>query len=182
MLTTKEEKELVTGCLRGEAASQKKLFDIFSGKMYAVCLRYATEYNLAQDFLQEGFIRVYNKLSQFRHEGSLEGWMRRIFVHTAIEYFRKQKIKLEEINEEAYQLKDDYNEILSKLNVQDLLSLIGTLPNGYRTVFNLYVIEGYSHMEIANILGVSESTSKTQLRKARLMLMDKLNNLNQRTT
>jgi RNA polymerase sigma factor (sigma-70 family) len=181
MLTTKEEKELVTGCLRGDNASQKKLFEIFSAKMYAVCLRYASEYNLAQDFLQDGFVRVYSKLHQFRFEGPLEGWMRRIFVHTAIEHFRKQKMQLEEISEEAYQLKDSYNETLSKLNMQDLLTLISKLPNGYRTVFNMYVLEGYSHMEIAANLGISESTSKTQLRKARLLLIEKLNTLNQKS-
>ncbi|MBX2984916.1 MAG: RNA polymerase sigma factor [Bacteroidia bacterium] len=176
MLQAEEEKDLVLKCLQGDAASQKKLFDIYSAKMYAVCLRYASDSDLAKDFLQEGFIRVFHKLEQFRFEGSFEGWMRRVFVTTALEFCRKQVKSVEETGIENYENLGFNNKILEKLNLQDLLKLISSLPTGYRTVFNLFVIEGYSHQEIARELKISENTSKTQLRKARLLLMSKIKN------
>ncbi|MCO6494183.1 MAG: sigma-70 family RNA polymerase sigma factor [Bacteroidetes bacterium] len=174
MLQAEEEKDLVLKCLQGDAASQKKLFDIYSAKMYAVCLRYASDTELAKDFLQEGFIRVFQKLGQFRFEGSFEGWIRRVFVTTALEYCRKQVKSVEEIGIEYYENLGYDNKIPENLNMKDLLKLISSLPTGYRTVFNLFVIEGYSHQEIAKELDISENTSKTQLRKARLFLISKI--------
>lgn len=175
MLQTEEEYELIQKCLQGNSASQKKLFDIFSGKMYSVCMRYASDPDLAQDFLQEGFIRLFKNLHQFRFEGSFEGWVRRIFIHTSIEFCRK-KAKNMEVNglEDLENVGFDEN-VLDKFNAESLLLLVQKLPTGYRTVFNLYAIEGYTHKEIAIELGISENTSKTQLRKARLGLIAMLN-------
>ncbi|MCK9482072.1 MAG: RNA polymerase sigma factor [Bacteroidia bacterium] len=174
MLPAEEEKDLVLKCLKGDAVSQKKLFDIYSAKMFAVCMRYASDSDMAKDFLQEGFIRVFQKLEQFRFEGSFEGWLRRIFVTTALEFCRKQVKSIEDSGIDNYENIGFDTKIIEKLNVQDLLKLISSLPTGYRTVFNLYVIEGYSHQEIAKELNISENTSKTQLRKARLVLMSKI--------
>lgn len=175
MLQTEEEYELIQKCLQGNSASQKKLFDIFSGKMYSVCMRYASDPDLAQDFLQEGFIRLFKNLHQFRFEGSFEGWVRRIFIHTSIEFCRKNAKNME-VNglEDLENVGFDEN-VLDKFNAESLLLLVQKLPTGYRTVFNLYAIEGYTHKEIAIELGISENTSKTQLRKARLGLIAMLN-------
>jgi len=176
MSQSQQEKELVKSCLQGNATSQKKLFEIYSAKMYAICLRYSSDRDQAKDLLQEGFIRTFAKLEQFRFEGSFEGWMKRIFVTTALEFYRKESKSPEETGLENYENLGEKENTLDKLNLQDLLETISTLPAGYRTVFNLYVIEGYSHQEIADELGISESTSKSQLRKARLQLISKINN------
>lgn len=176
MSQSQQEKELVINCLQGNAASQKKLFEIYSAKMYAICLRYSPDREQAKDLLQEGFIRTFKKLEQFRFEGSFEGWMKRIFVTTALEYCRKEAKSPEETGLENYENLGEKESTLDRLNLQDLLETISTLPAGYRTVFNLFVIEGYSHQEIADELGISESTSKSQLHKARLQLISKINN------
>ena len=171
------EKQLIQNCIKENPESQRKLYELFSDKMYAVCLRYATDHDHAKDLLQDGFVRLFKSLSKFQYKGSFEGWVRRIFVNCAIENYRKnQKGKyFEEITEKTSRTVDP--NVLTDLGVQDLMRLIDSLPTGYKTVFNLYVIDGYSHKEIAEELDITESTSKTQLRKARLALMDKVNNL-----
>ena len=128
----------------------------------------------ADDILQEGFIKVYNKIGSFRREGSFEGWIRRIFVNTAIEQFRKKTYlkPLTEVEENTVEGK--YLSVLDNLAEKDIIQLVQQLSPGYRTVFNMYVVEGYTHKQIAELLGISEGTSKSQLARARMILQDKI--------
>ena len=151
---------------------QQELYERFAPKMYAVCLRYAGTATEAEDILQEGFIKVFKKVGSFRNEGSFEGWIRRIFVNTAIEHFRK-KAYLQPITEwEETTVEGKYLSILDELAEQDIIGLIQKLSPGYRTVFNMYVVEGYTHKEIADMLGISEGTSKSQLSRAKVILQE----------
>ncbi|MGZ5286259.1 MAG: RNA polymerase sigma factor [Flavisolibacter sp.] len=151
---------------------QQELYQRFAPKMYAVCLRYASNTEEAEDILQEGFIKIFNKIGSFRGEGSFEGWIRRIFVNTAIEQFRK-KTYLKPITEaEESTVEGKYLSVLDTLAEKDIIRLVQQLSPGYRTVFNMYVIEGYTHKQIAELLGISEGTSKSQLSRAKLILQD----------
>jgi len=161
---------LISGCISGRADYQKILFHKYAPTMFAVCLRYAPDYHQAEDFLQEGFIKVFNKLHQYANKGSFEGWLRTIFVNNSIEALRKNKKWYELFpNEKSPQLITNTN-ILDHLATQELLQCIQKLPDGYRTIFNLYVIEGFSHKEISKMLAISEGTSKSQLSRARTAL------------
>jgi len=143
--------------------------------MYAVCLRYSNNSEDAQDLLQEGFIKVYRNLHRFRAEGSFEGWVRRVFVNSSIEHFRKKSIQLANVSEkEEGNIENSDISALDTLAEKDLIALIQELSPGYRTVFNLYVVEGYSHREIGEELGISEGTSKSQLARARGILQKKV--------
>jgi RNA polymerase sigma factor (sigma-70 family) len=164
------ESDLIKGCLSGDRKFQEKLYNIHSSKMYAVCLRYCSDTDDAQDVLQDGFIKVFKNLDKFRGEGSFEGWIRRIFVNTAIEHYRR-KTNLVSITETVEVTKEDDSwSAFDKLAEKDILQIIKQLSPGYRTVFNMYVIEGYSHREIGEILNISEGTSKSQLARAKNML------------
>jgi RNA polymerase sigma-70 factor (ECF subfamily) len=155
---------------------QQELYQRFAPKMFGVCLRYAGNSDEAEDILQEGFIKVFNKISSFRGEGSFEGWIRRIFVNTAIEQYRK-KIYLQPITEyEENTIEGKYLTVLDSLAEKDIIELVQQLSPGYRTVFNMYVIEGYTHRQIAESLGISEGTSKSQLSRAKLILQDMVKN------
>ncbi|MEO6915887.1 MAG: sigma-70 family RNA polymerase sigma factor [Chitinophagaceae bacterium] len=167
--------DLIDGCIALNAKMQKELYNRFASKMYAVCLRYSDNTDDAQDLLQEGFIKIYKNLSRFRAEGSFEGWVRRVFVNTAIEHYRR-KLNLSIIGErEDATLTDGSITALQRLDEKDIIKLIQKLSPGYRTVFNLYVLEGFSHKEIGNILGISEGTSKSQLARAKGILQTKVN-------
>lgn len=167
--------DLIKGCISGDRRMQELLYKKFSPKMYAICLRYAGNADDAQDLLQDGFIKVYKNLEKFRHEGSFEGWMRRVFVNTSIEHFRR-KVNLNSITEnEEKGIEDSTWNVLDSLAEKDIIQLIQELSNGYRTVFNLYVVEGYSHKEIGDMLGISEGTSKSQLARAKMILQKKVN-------
>lgn len=167
-----QDSDLIQGCLQGNRKMQQELYERFAPKMYAVCLRYAGTATEAEDILQEGFIKVFKKVGSFRNEGSFEGWIRRIFVNTAIEHFRK-KAYLQPITEwEETTVEGKYLSILDELAEQDIIGLIQKLSPGYRTVFNMYVVEGYTHREISELLGISEGTSKSQLSRAKLILQD----------
>lgn len=146
--------------------------------MYTVCLRYAAFPDDAQDLLQEGFVKVFKSLAGFRNEGSFEGWIRRIMVHTAIEHFRKKKMitPLSVVQELEHQ--EDGNAVFSAMGTKEILEMIAQLPDGYRTVFNLHVIEGHPHKEIAQLLGISEGTSKSQLARAKQYLQDLIKSKN----
>lgn len=169
------EAELISGCIDGNIFYQQKLYEKFSNKMFGVCLRYSHHHHDAEDILQEGFIKVFNCLNKFRAEGSFEGWVRRIFVNTAIEFYRKTAniYTLVEVNQNL-NLSEIHDDALSKININDLLKMIQTLSPGYRTIFNLYAIEGYNHKEIGELLGINEGTSKSQLARARLILQKKI--------
>lgn len=153
---------------------QEELYNRFSPKMYAVCLRYSNNAENAQDLLQEGFIKIFKNLDKFRGEGSFEGWIRRIFVNTSIEYYRKKSHLFSTGEKEELLAEDTSLNGLDKLAEKDIIKLVQDLSPGYRTVFNLYAIEGYSHKEIGIMLGISEGTSKSQLARAKGILKKKV--------
>ncbi len=169
-----DEKKLIQACIAEDKTAQRFLYEQFSPKMYFLCLRYAKSEAEAQDILQDGFIKVFDKLSSFRFKGSFEGWIRRIMVNTALNYIRKKSHQEEVIGLEDYQDQVVSSKAISKLSEQELLKLIQQLPDGYRMVFNLYVIEGYSHKEIAEKLAISANTSRSQLAKSRKWMQAEL--------
>ena len=169
------ERELVQGCLDEDRRCQELLYARYARRMYAVCLRYARHELEAQDLMQEGFIRVYDKLRDFRRQGSLEGWVRRIMVHTAINHYRRKAFQQERFGLEKLPEEPVDSTAIEQMGEQELLKLVSELPDGYRTVFNLYAIDGFDHAEIATMLGCGESTSRSQLAKARRMLQVRLN-------
>lgn len=172
------EEALVKNCLRQDRTAQKALFDRYAEQMMALCVRYAGNPDEAQDMLQEGFIKVFEKLEQYRGDGPLGGWIRRVMVNESLLYLRRNKRhQYSEDIDDHYELEDGTPDALSDLRTSDLLRLIAGLPDGYRTVFNLYAVEGYGHKEIAEMLGISESTSKTQFHKAKLQLRRELEEL-----
>lgn len=168
------DQELVQGCLREERKCQEALYSRYSRRMYAVCLRYARHQLEAQDLLQEGFIKVFDKLHSFRMEGSLEGWIRRIMVTTSISQYRKKAFQQERFGFETMPDDEVAPLALDALGREELITLISALPDGYRIVFNLFAVEGFDHAEIAEMLGCGESTSRSQLAKARRMLQQRL--------
>jgi RNA polymerase sigma factor (sigma-70 family) len=164
------EADLIEGCIRGDRKMQYELYERFAPKMYGVCLRYASGNEEAEDILQEGFIKVFKKIGSYRSEGSFEGWMRRIFVNTAIEHFRRKTYTQPVTEAEENTVEGKYLSVLDALAEKDIVQLVQQLSPGYRTVFNMYVIEGYSHKQIADELGISEGTSKSQLSRAKQIL------------
>jgi RNA polymerase sigma factor (sigma-70 family) len=166
--------EIIAKCIDGERKSQKILYEYFADGMFVVCLRYVKTYDEAQDILQEGFVRVFNKMYQYSFQGSFEGWVRKVFVHCAIEHLRSKKMKFTDI--ESIPVIEDPAAltVLSQLSADDILKLIQELSPQYRLVFNLYALEGYNHKEIAELLGISEGTSKSNLSRARVILQKKL--------
>ncbi|MCB0760089.1 MAG: sigma-70 family RNA polymerase sigma factor [Flavobacteriales bacterium] len=176
------DQELVRACLEGSGKAQRLLYDKYSGQMMAVCLRYAGNEPDAQDMMQEGFIKVFDKLGQYSGKGSLVGWIRSVVISCALVHIRKEKrFMFHEDVEEVQHLTDDDVDAVSRMSQAEIMELIRQMPDGYRTVFNLFAIEGYSHKEIAELIEVSESTSKTQFFKAKAWLKKELNAL-ERTT
>lgn len=168
------EESIIRECLRGSVQSQKYLYERYAGKMYAVCLRYARSSADAADILQEGFVKVFTKMDQFNFQGSFEGWIRRIMVNTALRTYQRQRFDFEQSGYERMPDMPVEADALASLSEKELLALIAKLPDGYRVVFNLVAIEGYSHAEAADMLGIQESTSRSQLTKARRWLIDQL--------
>jgi RNA polymerase sigma factor (sigma-70 family) len=166
------ESDLIQGCLEEDRRMQEELYRRFSPRMYGICLRYAGNVAEAEDILQEGFIKVYKKLSTYRREGSFEGWIRRIFVNTAIEHFRRKVYQQPITEQHENAVEGKYLSVLDDLAEKDIMKLIQELSPGYRTVFNLYVVEGYTHKEIGDLLNISEGTSKSQLSRAKVVLQD----------
>lgn len=169
------EADWIEGAKAGDRRSQKAIYDMLSGKMYAVCLRYMGDRDSAEDILQDGFVTLYSKLDTFSGEGSFEGWARKIFVNTALMSLRKKDaLKNSEDVDAAWDITTDDPSAIQKIGYNDLLKMVAALPPGFRTVFNMYVIEGYSHKEIAEALGISETTSRSQLQRARTLLQSKI--------
>lgn len=165
---------LLEGCKKGDRKAQESLYKTLASRMMGVCMRYAKDTYEAEDVLQMGFVKVFQKVSEFRGEGSFEGWIRRIMVNTAIESYRKNLRNLNLVNiDEVYDQPQSTFD-MSGLELKDLLKLVQQLSNGYRLVFNMYVIEGYSHKEIAGQLGITEGASKSQLSRARAILKEKI--------
>lgn len=169
-----EEERLIKKCRKKDGSAQKAIYDKYASKMLGVCFRYVKEADQAEDVMIGGFVKVFDKIDQFKHEGSFEGWIRRIMVNESLTFIRKNKSMYLEVDIEAADREPDYTTLDSHLEAEDLLNLIRGLPTGYQTVFNLYAIEGYSHKEIADQLNISENTSKSQLSRARSLLQKQL--------
>jgi RNA polymerase sigma factor (sigma-70 family) len=168
--------DLVSECLKGKPSAQRTLFQLHSGKMFAVCLRYMGSTMEAEEVLQESFIKVFEKLKQWKGEGPLGGWIRTIVVNTALTRLKNnKKFRLDKNIDEAVALSDNGEDQLEALQAADLMKLIAQMPDGYKTVFNLFVVEGYGHKEIAEVMGISESTSKTQFLKGKNWLVKRIN-------
>ena len=168
---------LISACRQGDRTAQKELFDALSPKMYAVCLRYTSDADEAKDVLQEGFITVFTRLESYSGTGSFEGWARKIFVNTALMHLRKKDVlRFGEDISEARTLASEEATPLEKIGYRQLLRMISSLPADMRTVFNLSVVEGYSHKEIAEMLGITEATSRSKLLRARMRLQELIKN------
>ena len=170
------EEELIRGCIREEANCQREVFNRYSSRMLGVCNRYARNAADAEDILQDAFIKIFNKIHQFKFEGSFEGWIRRIMVNTALKKYSLRRYEKEVV---GYEMKDRDESGMepsaySHLSQKDILDLINNLPDGYRLIFNLYVIEGFQHEKIAELLGIQPGTSRSQLVKARSMLQKQI--------
>ena len=167
------EEAILKGCLNNEATAQRELYNRYSSKMLAVCYRYAHNREDAEDMLQEGFIKVFLQMHTFENRGAFEGWVRRIIVHTCINILKKNK-KFNEsvdiIHATGVQVRED--SVPAIIQAKQVVECIRMLPIGYRTVLNLYAVEGYSHREIANLLDIEESTSRSQFTRAKAMLED----------
>lgn len=166
--------QLLEPCKRGERKAQELLYSLLAPKLYGICMRYARDDYEAQDILQVGFIKVFKSIASFRGEGSFEGWIRRIMVNVAVESYHKRRSSHEWVDiETVHELTSEGFE-MDGLEVQDLLALIRTLPEGFRMVFNMYAIEGYTHKDISEALNISEGTSKSQLSRARTWLKERI--------
>jgi RNA polymerase sigma factor (sigma-70 family) len=181
------DEELLEGCLKGKSAFQKSLYDKYAVKMLGVCMRYIKKQAESEDILQEGFIKVFLKLDTYRGSGNLEGWIRRIMVNTAIQHIR-DNVKTEivtdtGIKQALIEAQPDSGDVYGEsITPAELYDMIQSLPDGYKTVFSLYAIDGYSHKEIALLLDISEGTSKSQLSRARAMLKKSLETHQKRKT
>jgi RNA polymerase sigma-70 factor (ECF subfamily) len=171
-----EIKDIIEGCVRGEKRSQDLLYRKFASLLYGICLRYAKNKMEAEDVLQEVYVKIYNNISSYHHDGSFEGWLRRIAVNTSITYYRKNlKHAFQEDIDDVVQHKNDplqFDDL--EFTQEELMNCIGKLPTGYKTVFNLYVIEGFMHKEIADMLSIDVNTSKSQLSRAKSHLQKEL--------
>jgi len=170
-----DEKQLLKDCLNGDVHAQKRLYEKYARKMFAVCLRYAPDSGVAEDYLQEGFIRVYTKMGSFKFQGSFEGWVRKIMVNTSLELLRKNDVLRYSVElDSSIQLSDENDNVPEQLDPAVLMRLIREMPVGFRTVFNLFAVEDYTHKEISKMLDISEGTSKSQYARARAWLLKRL--------
>ncbi len=169
-----KEDELIKGCLRRDGSAQKQLYETYSSKMYGLCYRYVKDPMEAEDILVISFMKVFDKIEQFKSEGSFEGWIRRIVINEALTCLRRQRSMYLEAELERVDHDPNYKSLSDHLEAEDLMHLINEMPTGYRIVFNMYAIDGYSHKEIAESLGISENTSKSQLSRARTYLQKAL--------
>jgi len=164
--------KLINKCKRKDKKAQAEIYQLYTGKLFALCLKYSRNYQEAQDNLQNGFITIFNKIEQYNFKGSFEGWLKRIIINTALQTYREKNVLsliTEEIPEEVTVEIDE-----RQISLDFLLKLIQELPNKYRLVFNLYVLDEYSHKEVAGMLNISEGTSKSNLSRARAILRDKI--------
>ena len=167
--------QLIESCKKGNRVAQKVLYDRLVSRMFFVCIRYVGDRTLAEDILQEGFVTLFTRLGSFKGEGSFEGWARRIFATTALMYLRKKDaLKMSDDLEAAKGMKTDVAGQIENIGYKELMEMVASLPTGFRTVFNMYAVEGYSHKEIGEILGISEVTSRTQYSRARALLQSKI--------
>ncbi len=172
---TKDEQQLVEACQRGERKAQKQLYETYARSMMPICIRYTNDYESAKDLLHDGFVKVFSHLSDYKGEGSFDGWMRRIFVNTALEQLRKLTERPNMVDvDDAKSLTDTNVSVVDSLTEEEIMQCISRLPDIYRVTFNMYAIDGYSHREIAEKLNVTESSSRVYLLRARLLLQEML--------
>ncbi len=176
------EESIIEGCIQRNQRAQRMLYEKFAPAMYPLCLRYVREISEAEDVLISGFMRAFEKINTYSGKGSFSGWLRKIMINQALGHLRKNKTMYLEVDIEAAEYQQQAIDSGNHLEADDLLKLVRQLPMGYRTVFNLYAIEGYSHKEIAELLGISENTSKSQLSRARGLLQKQILGENQPTT
>jgi RNA polymerase sigma-70 factor (ECF subfamily) len=167
---TQSETSLIAACIKGDRKSQKALYSQYSPKFFSICLKYTKNQMDAEDVLQEGFVKLFKNLDKFKGEGSFEGWMRRIFVNCAIENLRRRRFDTSDCDLFENTILDKQPNALDNLYKKDILKTTNTLSTGYKTVFHLYAVEGLSHQEIAKQLGITESTSKSQFCRAKVIL------------
>lgn len=164
--------QLIINCKKNDAKAQSQIYKLYSGKLFSLCLKYSKNYAEAQDNLQDSFVTIFKKMDQFSHKGSLEGWMKRITINTALQRYRSvgvfDIVNEDQIEDVAIEIDDE------EISLDFLLSIIQELPDRYRLVFNLYVLDDYSHQEIADMLDISTGTSKSNLSRARLILKEKI--------
>lgn len=172
--------DVIEGCIKGERKAQKLLYERLAPKMFSVCLRYMGERKAAEDVLQDAFVTLFSKIDSFSDTGSFDGWARRIFVNTALMSLRKNDaLKLSDTLENARSLSSDVPSQIQNLGYKEIMQLVASLPTGYRTVFNMFAIEGFSHEEIAKALNISSAGSRSQLNRARAILQDKIRKNNE---
>ncbi len=167
------DQQIIQGCLKGDKRAQRQLYQQYKGLLFGICLRYSRNREEAKDMLQDGFVKIYRDLYQYRPIGPFGGWMRRVMVNVCLQHIRKKKSWIQDQNVEIESVADQYmaeDDIFSEFRAKALVNMVQGLPDGYRAVFNLYVIEGYNHKEIAQKLDISESTSKSQLSRAKASL------------
>lgn len=170
-----DESQLIDDCKKGHPAAQRYLYEQYSRRMMSVCMRYVNNYETAKDLMHDGFIKIFMNIGSFSFEGSFEGWMRRVFVTTSLEFLRKNDVLKESYDISlSFEIQEYSETAIEQLSAKELLEIIASLPSGFRTVFNLYAIEGYSHKEIGEMLGIAESTSRSQFARARTLLQQKM--------
>ncbi|MDP3452686.1 MAG: sigma-70 family RNA polymerase sigma factor [Bacteroidales bacterium] len=173
-----DEKELLRACAKQDSRAQRTLYELYSPKMLTVCMRYVGDRERARDVLHDGFITVFEKIDSYNGSGSFEGWLRRIFANTSLMYLRKGDVL--KFTEELSDVSKEYsveNTVMGNITSKELLRLIASMPDGFRAVFNMYAIEGYSHLEIAKVLGITEGSSRSQLSRARHWLQERLQDI-----
>ncbi len=174
-----EELQLIEGCKRQDRKSQQLVYEKYARVIYGICLRYAYDKEAAQDLLQDGFIKVFLNINSFENKGSFEGWLKRIFINLALENIRKEKTKKIYNDEDIENISDidiidESDSNIDSITEDELLKMVQELPQGYRSVFNMYAIEDYSHKEISEMLGIAEGTSRSQYIRARALLQEKV--------
>ena len=168
------EKQLIEGCLNGNRRAQEELYNLYSRKMMGLCMRYVSDRETARDLLQDGFVKVFTQMHMYSGAGSFEAWMRTVFVNVAIEHLRKKDVLRNSTDLESVEEFKDEETALSRLSAESIMELIRQLPSGFRAVFNLYAVEGYSHKEIGDMLHITESTSRSQYVRARQLLQKQI--------
>lgn len=165
-------KDLIQRCKMQDRNAQEQLYRLYAAKLFGVCLKYSDSYQQAEDNLQDGFVTIFNKISQYKSEGSFEGWMKRILINTSLQKYRQQKVF--KITNEEFLEEEELEIETDDLSLDFLLECVQSLPDRYRQVFNLYVMDNFSHKEIAKLLNISEGTSKSNLARARMALKEKI--------
>lgn len=168
--------DLISECKKGKRSAHRQLYDLYKVKMFTLCMRYMSNRHDAEDMLQEGWVKVFRELNSFDNKkGSFYGWIRKIFVNTNLEFLRKKRLKFDDISESLHLSDFSYEmDVIGSMSLKEIVDLLQNLPTGYRSVFNLYVIEGFTHKEIGEKLSISPNTSKTQLMKAKQMMRSKV--------